>query len=84
MNFKAALKQAADNALASQDISAESHAEITAIAEGPGARRAASLEGFAAHHLVAPAGAVDWANLIQQLQTLLPFILQIIALFKKP
>lgn len=78
MNFKQALAQAAS----SGSFSPAEKAEILAIAEGASVRRAAALENFSAHALGA-SGAIDWANLISQLQTLLPLILQIVALFKK-
>lgn len=81
--FKSALKKAADNALAAGTIDTEQHSQITEVTNGPSVNRSNAAQSLAQAALGGLSGAIDWMNLISQLQTLIPFILQIIALFKK-
>lgn len=87
MNFKQALAQAAENAESQGKITSTERSTIRQIAEGDSVRRAAAIENVVLHTVGHPHGdhgAIDWVNLVQQIQTLLPLILQLIALFKKP
>lgn len=81
-SFSSALKSAADNSLAAGQISPASHAAVHATADDPHASHAA--EALAAFNVGQFIGSIDWAKLITQLQTIIPVILQLIALFSKP
>ena len=71
MTHKEALKKAADDAFDAGKITSAERSELAILAT----QLPPMHEG---------AGAIDWANLVSQIQTLLPLILQIIAMFKKP
>ena len=80
-SFGSALKSAADASLANGSINAAGHAAIHAAADDP--HVVAAAEPIAAFHVGQTLGAIDWGSLIAKIQTLLPLILQLLALFTK-
>ncbi len=82
MHFSSALKSAADQSLASGQIGTVSHAALIAAANDPHVAPAA--EAVASFHVGQALGSIDWSKLISQIQVLIPFIMQLIALFAKP
>jgi hypothetical protein len=81
MNFQAALRQAADEALEERNITNAQHKQLYTVA-GRGNRLRAA-EALVRHRAkTTDKAAIDWANLVNLIKELLPVILQLIALFK--
>jgi len=83
--FKQALMQAADGALADGTISKHDHETLAAVNANPNLTFATALQYLVQHTLggvASTAGAIDWLSLINAIKTILPLIMQIVAMFK--